>query len=1083
MLDIQRTRIEDEMSRSRILQELDTNFLVEAGAGSGKTTSLVGRMINLIKQGKAEIGEIAAITFTNKAASELSGRFRIRLEEELRAAESVSLEQERLEAAVRLFNRGFIGTIHSFCGRLLRERPIEAGLDPSFREIDEAESKELRDRSWDEYLEKLRDEGRDEVFQELLELGVQPDELRAVYHRVSQYEDVAVFTQETERPNFDVIRLSLPDLVYDAFRYIPSAPPEKGWDTLQDAVRHAVRFLRNMDLNDDRIVLDLAKLFDRSLNVTQNRWTDKNEAVRFKDSFHIWQQTVLRPFLDAWREYLHPKLIRFVLPAIQYARTKRLGAGELDFQDLLMKTAELLRECPEVREYFGRRYTRLLVDEFQDTDPIQAEMMLLLSGALPEEDNWRRQVPRAGSLFIVGDPKQSIYRFRRADISTYNFIKERITEHGEVLQLTQNFRSVQSIGSYVNVTFESKFVPVGEKADHQAGYSAMLTRRENPRGKQTTHGVQVLMVPKQERDRKASIAEYDAERVAQWIAWACRGGLHVQEPGGDHSTRPANPGDFMILLKQREFIGLYAAKLERYGIPSDTAGDSAGSEELDAIQLLVEFLNDYTDSVRLLAVLRGPLFGLSDEALFHYAMETGKVALFSNVEDGVISEMAMPVQHALRRIRSYWEAVRSLPAAVAFGRIIEDLGLVPYAAVQMSGAIRSGTLVKLVELVQQESLASAAWNELTAYLQRLKESDGLEGTGLFAGFGSAVRIMNLHKAKGLEAPIVFLACPCGNNDFDAEEHVDRNVDPALGYFTIRRAKDMYTKETIAQPAGWSEKAEKERIYQHAEEDRLHYVATTRAKQLLVVSQYPDKPAIDPWSKLAASLTQQPELEEVSVERFVPAQFESVPDVSANLVPWQLWQVKSAEPTYNRTSVTALTKAVGNPDLPRPSEGRGMAFGSVVHRCIDAIGGGLQPERLETFAQMAAEEEELDKKWLPDVIASVRRVLSSELWQRSRVANQCYHEFSFMEMEENGSGIETPSCTLLRGVIDLVFEEEDGWVIIDFKTDLFEQEHLDAFVQYYTPQVRAYAEKWEWTIGLPVKETGLYFTNRSDYVTL
>jgi ATP-dependent helicase/nuclease subunit A len=101
-----------------------------------------------------------------------------------------------------------------------------------------------------------------------------------------------------------------------------------------------------------------------------------------------------------------------------------------------------------------------------------------------------------------------------------------------VLQLTQNFRSVQSIGDYVNYAFEAKFVPEGEKADHQAGYTAMLTRRENPKGKQLTHGVRVLTVPKQERDRKASIAEYDAERIAQWIAWACRGGLRVQEPGG-----------------------------------------------------------------------------------------------------------------------------------------------------------------------------------------------------------------------------------------------------------------------------------------------------------------------------------------------------------------------------------------------------------------------------------------------------------------------------------------------------------------------------------------------------------------------
>jgi ATP-dependent helicase/nuclease subunit A len=1111
-VDIEKARREDENARVKIQHELDTSFLVEAGAGSGKTTSLVGRMIQLIKQGKAPMEEIAAITFTNKAASELSGRFRIKLEEELRAAESrlaagqaeekgsgakpeaeyeaARIEKERLELAVKQFHRGFIGTIHSFCGRLLRERPIEAGLDPSFREIDETEAKELRDRSWDVYLTRLREEGRDEVLQELLELGVQPEDLRAVYHRVSHYEDVYIFTQDVGYPDFDVIRLSLPGMIHEAARFIPSLPPEKGWDSLQETVRHAVRFMRNMGLKDDRVVLELAKLFDRSLDVTQNRWTDKVEAKRMKEAFLAWQQTVLAPFLQAWREYLHPKLIRFVLPAVEAARVERLGSGLLDFQDLLMKTAELLRENRGVRAYFGRRYTRLLVDEFQDTDPIQAEMMLLLSGALPDEDLWRRQVPRAGSLFIVGDPKQSIYRFRRADISTYNFIKRKLQEHGEVLQLTQNFRSVTSIGSYVNYAFESRFMPVGQKADHQAEYSLMLTSRDNPKGKQLLHGVHVLTVPKQERDRKAAIAEYDAARIAEWIAWACGGGLRIREPRGGGADgrkpidRPARPGDFMILLKRREFISLYASCLENYGISSDTAGDQAAIEELDALEKLAWFLGDYTDSIRLLAVLRGPLFGLSDLALFRYAKEMGKVALFPVAMEGVLSDSALQVEEALMRIRSFWEVVRSLPAAAALQRIIEELGLIPYSAVQDTGAIRSGTFAKLLELIAQELPASAAWFELTAYLGRLKQSDGLEGTGLFAGTGTgdAVRIMNLHKAKGLEAPVVFMAGPCGHNDFDAEEHVDRSAEPALGYFTIRRDKDTYTKETVAQPAGWTEKAEKERMYQHAEEDRLHYVAATRAKQLLVVSLYPAKPAIDPWAKLASTLEKQPELAEVSAERVVPQRIEAAPDVPEALRPWRQWLEEGAKPTYERVSVTALTKSAGEVELPRPSEGRGMAFGSVVHRCIDAIGGGVQPERLEAFARMAAAEEQPDARWLPDAVATVRRVLASELWRRSRRARQSHHEFAFMAMT-GAIDAAAPLPRMLRGVVDFAFEEDDGWVIVDFKTDLFDEEHISLFVDYYAPQVRAYADTWTRVLGLPVKESGLYFTHWDRYVPL
>ena len=167
------------------------------------------------------------------------------------------------------------------------------------------------------------------------------------------------------------------------------------------------------------------------------------------------------PFLQEWREYLYPKLIAFVRPAIAYCQERRLSAGRLNFQDLLMETAKLLRSHREVRTYFAQKYQRILVDEFQDTDPVQAELIFLLTGAsesILEDLDWRQLKPRPGSLFLVGDPKQSIYRFRRADISIYNEVKARIRECGAVLKLTSNFRSVPSIGSISTVGLQINFL-------------------------------------------------------------------------------------------------------------------------------------------------------------------------------------------------------------------------------------------------------------------------------------------------------------------------------------------------------------------------------------------------------------------------------------------------------------------------------------------------------------------------------------------------------------------------------------------------------------------------------------------------
>ncbi len=1073
---IEQAFIVDEQARERILHDLDTTFLVEAGAGSGKTTSLVGRMLNLVKTGRTKVQHIAAITFTNKAAAELQTRFRMKLETEARSS-SNEVERQRLEAAMQHLNEMFIGTIHSFCGQLLRQRPIEAKLDPAFTELDEQQSSAFRHACWDAYLAHLRDTGQADSIDKLADLGIHVPELQAVYDVVSEYEDVEIFRQVQARPDFDLIRLSLPSMIEEAHRWMPTTVPDPDWDGLQKMIREARWLLRSYSLKDDMVVLRLAKIFDRTIQVTLKRWIDKDQAKEIKEQFEEWRITVLQPFLQRWREYVHPQAIDFVLPAVAYCTSRRLEAALVDFQDLLMKATELLREHAAVRRYFAQRYRFLLVDEFQDTDPIQAEMMFLLTGEEEEENHWRKLLPRPGSLFIVGDPKQSIYRFRRADISIYNEVRSRIELRGESLQLTRNFRSVQAIGQYVNDSFESKFTLPGDNAAIQAPYVKMLTAQPNPQEIKAIHGVYTLTVPGMSRDKKADIAEWDSDRIAEWIAWACtNGNVFIQERGGEGAflTRPAEPGDFMILLKRREFINLYAEKLERFGIRSDTSGSKVRYDEVFALAQLARCLNDTTDPVALLAVLRGQLFGVSDDALYQYKKAHGSLRLWMLPDAEIVVDRARPCYEALVTLQRYEGWVRRLPAWTALSRLVEDLGVIPFTASQEIGAIRSGTLVKLLQIVQSRTETAASWHELTEYVEQLVDdkSDGLESTSLYAGSGNAVRIMNLHKAKGLEAPIVFMACPCGGRDHDADEHIDRMVDPALGYFIVKRAKDV-----VAQPAGWETLSMKEREFMHAEEDRLLYVAATRARQLLVVSRYPDKPAIDPWSALADTLDRQPELdlEAAHPVREVARDDSEAIDPAKALAEWSAWLEDAGAPSFERTSVTAQVKDDVDVQLHRPTEGRGMAFGSVVHRLLEAIGNGLAADRLDAFVNAAAIEEGLHEKLIPDALAMVRRVTSSEIWQRGLCAKQRYHEFSFTLTDRSDNGVER----IMKGVIDFLFEEEDGWVIVDFKTDLFEEEYTSEFVAYYKPQVEAYVQQWE-RFGYKVKEAGLYFLEKERY---
>lgn len=1095
----------DQQARKRILEELSTTFLVEAGAGSGKTTSLVGRLLALIETGTAKIEQIAAITFTNKAADEMKERFRIALER--KAADAEGETRGRLEEALANLDQIFIGTIHAFCSSMLRERPIEAGLDPSFEEMDDETNRAFHDQCWDEYLIRLQ-EGDPEALASFGEVDFDVSILKNVYDRVSFFTDLQIPCEPVQRPEFNLIRLSLLPMMEEASRFMPTVEPEKGWDNLQAKLRAANRMLRLSDEQDDMLMLTLAKMFDFKLDVKQYKWTDKKQAKAISERFHDWQITVLFPFLQSWREYLYPKVIQFVLPALEYCRERRFQEGKLNFQDLLMNACRLLRDYPEVRAFFAGRYQRVMVDEFQDTDPVQVEMMFLLTGAGddPNERNWRKLTPKPGSLFLVGDPKQSIYRFRRADISIYNEVKSRIHACGDVLHLTSNFRSVDAIGDFVNGQFVGK-LPVRE-SEVQAVYVRMETNIPNPKAsKKANHGIYALTYPKIPGGKDA-VAAVDAERIATTIAWACRdGNMHIQErDGAAWEYREARPSDFLILTRTRHYLHLYAEELEKRGVAAETFGSSALYPELHTLGQLALYLADPSDQVAMLSVLRGPLFGISDKELIAYRAQGNAWSIYRLPEE--TEELGNPVTAALRKLREYAGWVKEMPAWAALHRIIEDTGLLPYSTLQEAGANRSGTLLKMLELLQRDALLASDWHELAKAISAIRESKGMETASLYTGKGQAVRIMNVHKAKGLEAPVVFLACPCGDKDHDADQFVDRSETEAAGYFLIQQSKG-FQKETIAQPVGWESMSVRERAFMQAERDRLLYVAATRAKQMLVVSLYPEQPAKCPWSSLMEGMDHIRELDvpeaDVGTEECDEELERDIASIDLGAYLAQREQVfhQLRQPTYAEATVTGLTKSMG--EIPEWSAiGRGQSFGSVIHKGLEAVGKGLPMSELPAYVQYLCQVEGVAEKDAGDALPILREVLDSELWQRSLRAKQRLFEIPIMMHQRNGEATPIPAIEqaisetaaaaltqqsinglnlLVKGVIDFAFEEEDGWVIVDFKTDQLDEGKLQQFVHFYAPQVQAYALAWSETFGYRVKEAGLYFISLQKHVTI
>ena len=1046
----------DQKVRDRIASEFGNSFFVEAGAGSGKTYSLVDRMTGLIRYGHAGIENIAAVTFTRKASAELRERFQIELEKTVHEKATPEEEKDRIGNALSNFEQSSISTIHSFCARLLRERPVEAGIDPGFEEIEEADDVIFAGIVWAEYLEKQGFENSS-VIGWMQENGISPQSVTDIYQKLVQYPDVEVFRESLERPDFNNTKKAIAEYISDQKDKMPQAKPAGGWDPLQKVVWRSLTLFRMGYLDDDRLFIDLLRVLSRKAPVTQNRWLDKPKAKGYGEDFVKFQADVVVPAMRQWCEYLHKPLIEFALGGVAYYEQWRKERSALNFQDLLMRTADLLRKNKEVRAYFKGRIKYLLVDEFQDTDPIQAEIAMLLTGADNDEDDWRKVKPKPGALFLVGDPKQSIYRFRRADIDIYNQVKGIFSKGaGEVVELTSNFRSLDPIRDLTNAVFNGIFPEKDTK--HQARFAPLDTVRG--KSDEYMNGVFVNAIGKVPGNRAKAIAAADAAIVASWIYQSINGGLKLESSARDAAQADnAKPGDFMIIAKGKARLAIYAKALEALGVPYEISGGEnfSNSEELYEIYKILKAAADPKDPVSIVAALRGLFVGASDNDLYEFAREGGRFSYFIEPDKG--PEI---IKAAFKRLRKYNEIAAHYSPVTAIEMIVEDLGTIPLAMSEEMGSSRAGNILKAIELLRGEKPNSTcSFIELVEYLRDIREMSKIEEMSLFPATAKAVRIMNLHKAKGLEAPVVILADPGPRRGvFPPERHIARTGAKSMGYFAITRPAGEYRSEFIALPSDWEEYADEEKRYEDAEKDRLDYVAVTRARNILVVSTYYDGEASKPWQLLYPYLAKMPPLPLPKA-----AAFSKKKTFKLTKTEWKAEKEKIAAAiekmmteSYHVSSATDMAEksdAFGSEPI-----GSGADWGSVVHRALELCGRGKR-NKLDVIAPRLLEEGGVPAMDLERLIKVIDKAIQNDLWKRMSVAKEKYFEVPFSGMEKD---------IVVRGVIDMIFKEPDGWVIVDYKTDDFERDPKRKAA--YENQLKIYEKFWTEIAGEQVKEKTL-----------
>ena len=1055
-------------------------MLVEAAAGTGKTTAMIDRIVELLARGE-EISRIAAVTFTRKAAAQMRDRLRIVLDREIAAEERPENVRRDLRRARDSMDRAFVATIHSFCSRLLRERPIEAGLDPAFEELEEDDLAWLRDAVWQEHLDEmvLR---RPEDLSRLGSLGVELGHLKQGYELLCAYPDVVPAASPVERPRLPEVLRKAEPFLRRAERELSSRDSEAPRDDFVQVLWAAIHRLKTADLSDD---LDCARILEILKSAAERRKDVWPEGDDLHATFIELRESAFKPALASWYEYRHP----FVLEAVSSAASKfseeRIRRGRLNFTDLLMRASRLLRDHPDVRRYLQDRFRYLFVDEFQDTDPIQAEVMMYLTGRDVNEKDWTRASPRPGSLFVVGDPKQSIYRFRRADLRTYNRVRQIIERSGgRSLSLSTSFRSAPAICDWVNGVFEIVF---DGRDEHQARHVPLSPVRsvENP-----YCGAFRLEVSTGDRwATDDALCEADADQIAGWINGAIRGsvGLSFRAPDGSESVRAAQPGDFLIVLRERGHLHQYGRALEALNIPHEISGGKAfgDSEELRAVLPFLQAVVDPDNPIPLLAFLRSSLCGVDDDALYRFRRDGGSFRYLEKTIEGADPR----IEAAFGLLRDARGESRRLPPSVAFARICESLGVLAGAYASPNGETRSGNILKAIFESRRLSIDGLSFAEIVTALEVLMTESAAEEMSIEAGRKNVVQVMNLHRAKGLEAAVVFLAGPIPERSGKGgpQHSIDRMKEIPIGHFLFRYQPPWreHGFDEIARPKGWEALRQLEEGLEAAEDDRLLYVAATRAMNMLVVSSKLYTGAKKPKASFGAwtGLVQLPLKE-------LPSRVEPAPPKERKRESDLAGESKAASEelrkSYGRAAApsfaaTSPSKFEGETVfVERERSGKGMAWGRVVHRLLEALMRNRHAELdLEKYAENLLRDEERPLEELPELLVLIAGVRKSELWKRALSAKECLVEVPFATtVKSMAYGLpDPPEETLLNGAIDLVFKENGIWHVIDYKSDKIAGS-VEPLFELYKPQLKCYRDAWQKMTAEPV-QAGLYFIDTKD----
>jgi ATP-dependent helicase/nuclease subunit A len=1053
------TPLPDKIDRDAARFELGRNVIVEAGAGTGKTTLLIDRIVFLLLGGDVEIERLVALTFTEKAAAEIKFRLAERLnqlaallregpldKEEREAAERCMADLESrfgvqenrlllIEAALHDIERAQIGTIHSFCAHLLRLFPLEAKVDPDFRvDADGRALQEHFEAEWALWLDE-----------ELGEKAPRPEKWRRVLPSLP-LESLRLLANGLMNPRVVPASAALTKSSVGRLREMAERTAHLGEG--QPAPKGRSNILRMLEWMEQKFVATAQVLEGTDVAVPEKpvksaswpkAWGTGEEDYKALERI----ANGLKPELEP----LFAEAVGLVAPFVEHLRRVYRHRGWIGFDGLLVGARDLVRDYPEVRRELKARFQSLLIDEFQDTDPLQGELLMFLAERVEDAAGTWRQIRLApGKLFVVGDAKQSIYRFRGADIAAVEDFTSLIeTQGGRRCALRTNFRSAPAIVSAINAAM----TPLMQaRAGLQPAYTPIQARP----------GVDVgvspvwMMIEGEDKLSAETGRRTEAARIARWI----------DEERGDFTFR-----DVAIVLRTTSDLIAYLEALKGRRIPYVVEAEKYffGTQEVSDFLNLLKAIDDPSDRVALAGLLRSPLAGFEDREIYTLA-RAGKLDYRKRVAGA---------ENLFALLRGFHARAGREPLADLLRGLLRETFLLELTSVAYHHQQTASNLLKFQRMADDASERGATLKEFIDEISRAKRDLQDEGESPLADDDfDAVRILTIHKAKGLEYPVVFLPNLSGDPRRGPSEEPVKAAWPRLeGDAVVGLRLDGISN--IARLLLEADEAER----QKEEELRVLYVALTRPKQRLFLlgNAHYNKGSFSAALARSGALSSDPVAVEAPFDRPVGASAKpALADPERLAAAWSKRSERHAQ-ARDKALFTHPTEHAHAPVVPRP--GVVAAEESDLAAPPRALLGRLCHEVLERWdyqtqapLSMAKDLEGLVLRRAKVLVREEAGADAQALALEGRKILEPFLESKAAQQlgDTEILGRELPVLyaregQVVRGAIDLLVRDREGVCVVDYKTDRVTKADRAARAERYKEQGRHYVHAVERALGL------------------